>query len=94
LEEPKFPLRLVAEASGIAISAHDLRRTFITIAESCDISPLALKALVAHALGSDVTAGYVQISTERLREPVRKVCDRLKELCGIVAPAGNVARLR
>jgi len=30
-----------------------LRRTFIMLAESTDISPLALKALVNHALGND-----------------------------------------
>jgi integrase len=93
VEEPKFPLRLVAAACGIEISAHDLRRTFITIAESADISPLALKALVNHALGSDVTSGYVQMTTERLREPAQKVTDKMKELCGI-APLEGAVTLR
>lgn len=46
--EPKFPLNEVRAATGITISAHDLRRTYITVAESADISPLALKALVNH----------------------------------------------
>ena len=94
VEEPKFPLRLVAAACGIEISAHDLRRTFITIAESADISPLALKALVNHALGSDVTSGYVQMTTERLREPAQKVADKLKELCGGIAPPEGAVALR
>jgi hypothetical protein len=31
------------------------------------MSPLALKALVNHAIGGDVTAGYFQMTTERLR---------------------------
>jgi integrase len=94
VNETKF-LAMVAEATGIRISAHDLRRTFITVAESTDISPLALKALVNHAVGSDVTAGYVQMSTERLRAPAQKVCDRLKELCQVDAVEGeNVARMR
>ena len=89
-----YPLALVAAATGIQVSTHDLRRTFITVAESADISPLALKALVNHSMGSDVTAGYVQISVERLREPGQRVADKLKALCGIVVPAGeNVARL-
>jgi integrase len=83
LIEPKFPLTLVKEETGIHISAHDLRRTFITIAESTDISPLALKALVNHSLGDDVTSGYVQMTTERLREPAQRVCDRIKQLCKI-----------
>jgi integrase len=88
IEEPKFPLAQVAKATGIAISVHDLRRSYITIAEATDISPLALKALVNHALGNDVTAGYVQITAERLREPAQRVCDKLMELCRIEQPNG------
>jgi len=42
-----------AKGTGITVSVHDLRRTFIMLAESTDISPLALKALVNHALGND-----------------------------------------
>jgi integrase len=66
--------------TGVKISVHDLRRSYITIAESCEISPIALKALVNHSQGKDVTAGYVQIVTERLRAPAQKVTDRLKQL--------------
>lgn len=83
LAEPKFPLRRVADASGVEVSAHDLRRTFITVAESTDISPLALKALVNHSLGNDVTSGYVQMTAERLREPAEKVANRMGALCKI-----------
>jgi integrase len=94
IQEPKFPLDLVRQSSGIHVSAHDLRRTYITAAESADISPLALKALVNHSLGSDVTSGYVMMTPERLREPAQRVCDRLKVLCGITAVEGaNVAKL-
>jgi integrase len=83
IEEPKFPLQQIAKTTGIAVSAHDLRRTFVTIAEGSDISPLALKALVNHALGNDVTSGYVRLTVDRLREPTQRVCDRLKALCKI-----------
>ena len=79
----------IAEASGINVSAHDLRRTFITVAESCDISPLALKALVNHGTGGDVTAGYVVMVTDRLREPAQRVCDRLMELCQVESLDGD-----
>ena len=82
IEEPKFPLRQVAERTSVKVSVHDLRRTFITVAESTDMSPLALKALVNHAIGSDVTAGYVQMTTERLRGPAQAVCDKLIESSG------------
>jgi integrase len=83
LAEPKFFLNQVALATGIKISVHDLRRTYITVAESCDISPLALRALVNHSLGNGVTEGYVQMTPERLREPAKRVTEKLKELCKI-----------
>jgi hypothetical protein len=55
---------------------------------------MALKALVNHSLGGGVTERYVQMKTARLREPVQRVCDKLKTLCGIVPPAAeNVAKL-
>jgi hypothetical protein len=88
IEEPRVTLRLIEEATGIGVTAHDLRRTFVTIAESTDISPLALKALVNHSYGDDVTAGYIVGSVERLREPAQRVADMLKELCGVGAPEG------
>ena len=55
---------------------------------------MAIKALVNHAVGSDVTSGYAIMTTERLREAAQRVCDKLKELCGVAPPAGeNVAKL-
>lgn len=95
IEEPKFPLAAVADATGIHVSVHDLRRTFITIAELTDMSVIALKALVNHSLGKDVTEGYVQISAERLREPAQRVADQLKALIGIAPVEGeNVTKLK
>jgi integrase len=83
LEEPRFFLDQVAASCGVRVSVHDLRRTYITVAESCDISFLALRALVNHSLGKDVTSGYVQMDVNRLREPAQKICDKLKEQCRI-----------
>jgi integrase len=84
VRDPGFSLSLVRKATGIEVSPHDLRRTYVTVAESADISPLALKALVNHSLGGgDVTSGYVQMTTERLREPAQRVADKIRELCGI-----------
>lgn len=92
IAEPKFPLDAVARSCGVQVSVHDLRRTFITVAEEAEISPMALKALVNHSLsGGDVTEGYVQMRAERLRAPAQKVADRLKQLCGVqVLEEGNV----
>jgi hypothetical protein len=94
IEEPKFAFDQVRQATGITVSAHDLQRTFVTVAESTDISPIALKGLVNHAVGGDVTGGYVIISVERLRAEAQKVTDALAKLCGVQPPAGNVAKLR
>jgi integrase len=91
LEEPKFALAMVAEASGIKVSVHDLRRTYITAAESTEMSVMALKALVNHGLGRGVTEGYIRMTVERLREPAQKVADRLKELCQVPVLEGAVA---
>jgi integrase len=95
VEEPKFALAEVAAACGVRVSAHDLRRTFLSIADSLDISHVALKARVNHALGGDVTSGYVVLSPERLREAAQRIADRLKLVCGIEEPRGrNVERLK
>jgi integrase len=83
-----FALRQIGAASGVQVSPHDLRRSFATVAEATEISPLALKLLVAHSAGGDVTAGYTIMSPARLREAAEKVSDRMRELCGIAGPAG------
>jgi integrase len=88
------PLDAIAKQTGIVFSAHDLRRGFSTVAESLDISMTALKALLDHAPARDVTSGYIIISPERLREPVQRIADKLKELCGIAPMGGNVTKLK
>lgn len=60
---------------------HSLRRTFVTVAESCDLSVYTLKGLINHSVGRDVTAIYVGRDEERLRTGAQKVADRLKLLC-------------
>jgi hypothetical protein len=90
-----YPLRAVADVTGVRVSAHDLRRTFASVAESCDISPYALRGLINHAVGADVTARYIGIGIERLREAAQRVCDRMKSLCAVeAAPAGAVPMRR
>jgi integrase len=88
IESPKFHFAQIRAACGIYVSAHDLRRTFCTIAESVDIPAYALKALVNHSLGSgDVTAGYIQMSAERLRAPAQRVSDEIERLRNVTAMA-------
>jgi integrase len=88
IEESRMWLDQVRSATGIEFSTHDLRRSYITVAESCGIPVYALKAMVNHSLGSSVTEGYIKMTADRLREPAQLVCDRLKELCSISDPSG------
>ena len=80
LSNPDNYKRDIIAASGVQFCFHDLRRTFITIAEGLDIPHYSLKALLNHSMGNDVTGGYIQITTERLREPMQKIADRIAEL--------------
>jgi integrase len=72
----------IAETSGVRISAHDLRRSYLTTGESCDVLLLTLASL-ANQRVPGVTAQYIQPNVERLREPAQRIADKLKELCGI-----------
>lgn len=79
VETKKFLLR-VSAGSGISFTLHDLRRTFITIAESLDVPYYALKRLLNHRANGDVTGGYIVVNAERLRGPVEQVSQRILEL--------------
>jgi len=73
LIEPKRQVEKVIELSGVHFTLHDLRRTFITAAESLDISPYTVKRLANHKMSRDVTAGYIISDLERLRTPMEKI---------------------
>jgi integrase len=83
----------VTQASGVPFTPHDLRRTFITAAESLDISVYALKRLLNHRINpSDVTAGYIITEVERLRQPMQKINERLIHLVNR-QPTANVVEI-
>jgi integrase len=73
IDDCRNHVAIVAKESGVPFRLHDLRRTFITIAESLDIPYYAIKRLANHRDGSDVTIGYVIADVERLREPMKKI---------------------
>lgn len=75
--EPRKQIAKAIQASGIEFTIHDLRRTFITIAESLDIPAYALKRLLNHRMNNDVTAGYIITDVERLRKPMQQITDYL-----------------
>lgn len=91
ITETKTFTRRVGARSGVAFTLHDLRRTFITIAESLDIPHYALKRLLNHRVGGDVTGGYIVMNAERLREPVDEVAARILEMVDTEASDAEAA---
>jgi len=87
LVEPRRQIAKVTDVSGVEFTLHDLRRTFITVAESLDIPAYALKRLVNHKMNGDVTAGYIVTDVERLRGPMQKITDFLLKAAGEISTA-------
>ncbi|HEY9681072.1 MAG TPA: tyrosine-type recombinase/integrase [Oculatellaceae cyanobacterium] len=69
-------LQAVRQRSSITFSLHDIRRTFISIADDLDIKDGVVKELVNHRR-SDVTEGYTIRSTERLRRATQKISEHI-----------------
>lgn len=91
LVEPRKQMTKVTKASGVVFTLHDLRRTFVTVAESLDIPAYALKRLLNHRGGSDVTAGYIVVDTERLRAPMQRITGYVLRAAGVRESAAVVA---
>lgn len=89
--EPRKQMAKVTMLSDIAFTVHDLRRTFITIAESLDISAYALKRLLNHKMTNDVTAGYIVADVERLRKPMQLITDYILKCMEVKKPADIIA---
>jgi integrase len=79
IRDVRADLDKIKEVSGIEFVLHDLRRSFITIAESLDIPYYAIKRLANHKDSSDVTVGYIVANVERLREPMAKISNFIDE---------------
>lgn len=78
--DPRKSLARLCKLIGADITAHDFRRTFATVADSCDLSGYTIKRLLNHALGNDVTAGYVVSDVGRLRSAMQRISDRIDHL--------------
>lgn len=89
--EPRKQMAKVTQLSDIHFTVHDLRRTFITIAESLDIPAYALKRLLNHKMNNDVTAGYIVADVERLRKPMQLITDYILKCMGIIKSAEVIA---
>lgn len=78
IEEPRYALDWAAKECGVAVTVHDLRRTFVTIAEQCEVPHYVFKALVNHSTAGDITGShYVQMNQERMRPWMQKITDEI-----------------
>lgn len=84
--EPRKQMTRIIEQSGVTFTIHDLRRTFMTVAESLDISAYAVKRLANHKMNNDITAGYIVTDVERLRKPMQKITDFMLNAAGYKLP--------
>ena len=80
LVEPKKVLQKITKDTGIKFTLHDLRRTFITTAESLELSSYALKYMLNHLTGTDVTGRYIIRGVERVRDPMNRTSRKLLEM--------------
>lgn len=73
----------VRNRCGTAFLLHDLRRTFMTVADSLEIPVHVIKWLANHR-SNDVTLSYIVPSVERLRPPMEAITKELLRLAGRV----------
>jgi len=83
LTEARRGISHIKNESGIKFMIHDLRRTFITIAEGLDLSSFTIKHLVNHSIEEDVTGGYVSFDIERPRKAMQQIEDAIIENANI-----------
>lgn len=70
----------VGEKANCPFILHDLRRTFLTVAERLALSYVVLKKLANHSGKNDTTFGYIVVDVERLREPMQMITNEFIRL--------------
>lgn len=71
----------VAAKADCPFILHDLRRTFLTVAERLALPYVVLKKLANHSGRNDTTFGYIVVDVERLREPMQLITNEFLRLC-------------
>lgn len=77
VQDPRKTLQAINQAAETSVTPHDLRKTFASVAEEL-VSAYALKAMLNHTHGADVTgAHYVAKSESQLRAAWQLVADAI-----------------
>jgi integrase len=79
LSPPKKQIEKARELVGFHFTNHDLRRTFSTTAHRLNFGKYTLDRLINHKTGDsrDVTARYVILDVEDLREPMNQITESI-----------------
>lgn len=83
----RYSQAAIEEQTGVKFSPHDLRRSFVTIAERLDFPFSVLKRLLNHVETGNVTMGYIGADVDRLRAPMQKITDYVLKCAELKASA-------
>lgn len=72
-----FEIQKITENYG-PFGPHDLRRSFVSVAETLGIPSLTTKKLVNHSVNQDMTGGYYVAVVETLRVPMQRIADQIE----------------
>ena len=74
LEETRHQIATIRAETGILVSAHDLRRTWASLADKAGVGAYAIKAILNHKTTGDVTGThYAQVDVDDMRRPMQQV---------------------
>lgn len=82
----------ISGKAGLHITPHDLRRTFVTVANSLNVSYPVLKRMLNHReakSSDDVKLHYIQVSQRQLREALDEIETFYCKLIGMTKDEGN-----
>jgi integrase len=94
LKDCRGQLQLLADETGIVVTAHDLRRTFSAVADKVEVELWRTKALMGHKQREDVTLHhYKDLSDVRFLKPEADRIAEYFEEQRKVHEAGNVVSM-
>lgn len=77
---PYKAIESLRSQTGIVFTPHDLRRTFLAVAEDCGVDEYTRKRLLNHSFQDVTNKHYSVVNPERLRVAMQAISDRINEL--------------
>jgi integrase len=81
--------RRIEDATGLWVTAHDLRRSFASTANRIGLPGFTVKRLMNHISGGDVTEGYITVSLDDMHRAMQRIEDHMLA----PAPVENVVSI-